>query len=569
MDAKEDIKRRLSVEDVIGSYLELKKAGRNFKALSPFTNERTPSFMVSPEKQIWHDFSANKGGDIFTFVMEMEGVDFRGALEILARRAGIDLNLYKSGGDSNAGLKRRMAEALALAERYYQATLAKNQKVVEYLRSRGINRTMIKLFGIGYAPVNGTALSAFLIRRGYNVRELKAAGLISARGNYDMFRGRVTLPLKDITGRTVGFTARIVGQDDHAPKYINTPQTLLYDKGRHVFGLHLAKNEVRRQDSVVLVEGNLDVVASFKAGVKNCVAIAGTALTEEHVKQLSRLSKNFTVAFDGDRAGVAATLRTVPIVQKYDVSLSVVELPKGKDPDDIIRDDKRQWRKLIDSSEYVIDWLMAYYERQYDLRTSQGKKRFSDRMVEVLSAVTDTVEAGHYLKRLAEKLGVSEDSVRAKLERQRQQPRRRKLTKKPRKSNGSDEGGNFTYIDTFLGMLVQYPETREALGKINRAMLQTRDQKRLYGVLVQDQPQKLKSLISTDNYVKIVMFQAEELYGSHDSNERLADAFELARRIAKDNLEMQKNRLTQAIRQAEDAGDIELRDRLLQEYTKL
>ena len=166
MDAKEDIKRRLSVEDVIGSYLELKKAGRNFKALSPFTNERTPSFMVSPEKQIWHDFSANKGGDIFTFVMEMEGVDFRGALEILARRAGIDLSLYKFGGDRNAKLKKRMAEALALAERYYQATLVKNTVVLEYLKERGITSALVKEFGIGYAPKSGTALSAFLIKRG-------------------------------------------------------------------------------------------------------------------------------------------------------------------------------------------------------------------------------------------------------------------------------------------------------------------------------------------------------------------------------------------------------------------
>ena len=240
MDAVEEIKSRLLVEDVVADYVELKRAGRNFKALSPFNSERTPSFMISPEKQIWHDFSSGKGGNMFSFVMEMEGVDFKGALEILARKAGVDLSLYQKGDAKAKQNKDKASAALELATKYYQQTLLKNQEALNYvLKKRRFNRQTLNDFRLGYAPNSTAALVDFLKRRGYEEGILKLAGLTAQRysGLGDMFRGRITIPLMDQQGSPIGFTARILNDDPNAPKYINTPQTVLYDKSRHVFGL--------------------------------------------------------------------------------------------------------------------------------------------------------------------------------------------------------------------------------------------------------------------------------------------------------------------------------------------
>ncbi|MFZ2166711.1 MAG: DNA primase, partial [Propionibacteriaceae bacterium] len=318
MDAKEDIRAKLAIEDVIGEYVQLKRAGRNWKGLSPFTAERSPSFVVSPDKQIWHDFSSGRGGDIFGFVMEMEGLDFRQALELLARRAGVDLEQYKqmgSGRGPSARSKERLYSALELAAKFYQAHLTKNQAALEYvLGKRAFTKQTVLTWQLGYSPNNGTALVDFLRSKGYKDAELKLAGLTSQNyrgGLQDMFRGRLQIPLCDATGRVVGFTARLLADDPKAPKYINTPSTPLYDKSRHVYGLHLAKEAIRKQGFVIMAEGNLDVISSHQAGVSQVVATAGTALTEDHLKTLKRLTGDIRLCFDADKAGLAATERAI------------------------------------------------------------------------------------------------------------------------------------------------------------------------------------------------------------------------------------------------------------------
>ena len=307
-DAKEEIRARINIEDVIGEYVQLKRAGRNFKGLSPFTGEKTPSFYVSPDKNIWHDFSSNKGGDVFSFVMEVEGVDFRGAMDILAKKAGVDLSAYSSkGAQEIARRKRRLLEAHELATQYYQQSLVRNQHAVDYVfKKRGLSKEIVQNFRIGYAPSNGDALVSFLTKKGFTKQELSQAGLTNRFGG-DLFRGRMTVPLMDSSGQVIGFTARIITDEPNAPKYLNTPQTLLYDKGRHVFGLSQAKEAIRQNDYAVIVEGNLDVVSSHQAGVRQVVATAGTAMTEHHLKALVRLSPHARLAFDGDAAGLAAT----------------------------------------------------------------------------------------------------------------------------------------------------------------------------------------------------------------------------------------------------------------------
>ena len=283
-DAKEEVRARLNIEDVIGEYVQLKRAGRNLKGLSPFTDERTPSFMVSPEKQIWHDFSSGKGGDIFTFVMLVEGMDFRQALEHLARKSGVDLSLFSGGDGRTAKRRARAREALKLAANFYQQNLVKSSAALEYVvKKRRLNRQMIGDFIIGYAPDQGDVLTKALEKRGFSRRELADAGLVNRFGG-DLFRGRMMVALSDGSGEVVGFTGRIIRDDPRAPKYLNTPQTLLFDKSRHIFGLYQAKEAIRKSDAAVIVEGNLDVVSSHQAGVKNVVATAGTAMTLQHLE---------------------------------------------------------------------------------------------------------------------------------------------------------------------------------------------------------------------------------------------------------------------------------------------
>jgi len=349
VDAVDEIKQRLAIEDVIGEYVELKRAGRNFRGLSPFGAEKTPSFMVSPEKQIWHDLSSGKGGNIFSFVMEMEGLDFKGALEHLSRKAGVDLAQYRSSNYAkNAQIKERLYSALELASKYYQLQLKGNKDVLEYvLKERAITKDTVVEFKIGYAPAGGQALSQFLLKKGFTVDEVKKAGLGNIfNGNLrDMFRERMMIALMDSQGRVIGFTARILNDDPNAPKYINTPQTLLYDKSRHVFGLHLAKDAIRKSDFAVVVEGNMDVIASHQAGVKNVVATAGTAMTTGHLKEISRFASDIRLSFDQDKAGQNATERTVILVTSMDIKLGVITIPSGKDPDELIKADKTVWQK--------------------------------------------------------------------------------------------------------------------------------------------------------------------------------------------------------------------------------
>ena len=302
-------KDRIAIEDVVGEYVQLKRSGRNFKGLSPFSNEKSPSLMVSPEKQIWHDFSSGKGGNVFGFVMEMEGLDFKAALELLARKAGVDLSQYKLNTGSNSKLKERLLGALEAAAHFYQVQLTKNNLALKYVReSREFSKETIIKFRLGYSPSAGKELLTHLLNKGFTADELKRVGLVTQRsgGLSDMFRGRLMVPLCDGVGAVVGFTARQLDADPNSPKYINTPATLLYDKGRQAYGLHLAKDAIRREGFVIIVEGNLDVIASNQAGITNVVATAGTAMTVSHLKTLRRFTSDIRLCFDQDGAGQKA-----------------------------------------------------------------------------------------------------------------------------------------------------------------------------------------------------------------------------------------------------------------------
>ena len=426
-DALAEIKSRLSVEDVVGQYVELKRTGRNLKGHSPWGVDKTPSFMVSPEKGIWHDFSANKGGDIFTFIMEVEGVSFKEALEKLAGQAGVDLTKYRGGDSAVAKKKSRAKEALALATKYYQACLVRNKSVCEYVfYKRNLNRGTVAEFKIGYAPASGKALVNVLKKRGFTEQELDAAGLLN-RFKSDLFKDRMMVPFIDTTGNVIGFTARILKKAE--PKYLNTPETLLFNKSKYIFGLYQAKESIRRDGFVVIVEGNMDVISSHQAGVKHAVATSGTAMTEPQLKTLSNLTSDIRLAYDGDEAGVKATERAIMMAGDLGIDLTVISDYHGaKDPDELIQKDPKLWQDAVKHSIPAVDWLLSKYEENLDLRKVPDKRKYSDIALTLLSYIKDEIERASYEEKVAKKLGVTVDILREKGNRLNE-----KLSEKPKK----------------------------------------------------------------------------------------------------------------------------------------
>ncbi len=577
MDAVEDIKQRLNIEDVIGEYVELKRAGRNYKGLSPFTSERTASFMVSPEKQIWHDFSSNKGGTMFSFIMEMEGVEFPGAIEILARKAGIDLSLYRRGDGKTAQRKERVYELLEVAAKYYQHVLLRHEVALKYLRqTRGYSKETIQTFRFGYSPDDGRSLGNYLVSKGFTSNELYDAGVITERrtGPVDMFRGRIMVPLSDGQGRVVGFTARLLHDEPNAPKYINTPSTIVYDKGRQLYGLHMAKQAIRTKGYAVVVEGNLDVVASHQAGVENVVAVAGTALTLDHLKSLSRLTEDVRFAFDQDRAGVAATERAIPIAQGLGLTLSIIEVPKGKDPDELIKQDPKLWQDITQHNTYVMDWLIAYYKLQHKPTTAQGKTAFSNVIIEAIRRLQDPVEQEHYLRVLAEELGVTLETVQRKFQNTTKETAPKKH--KPNKAQvveKTEELEHTIYQDQLLGLSLIAPSLRKSLKSLDEALMSGEERKKMLKLL-QDHPGKKETLTREDlreieDYAKIVAFKGEELYASFDQSARAEEFEALMRRLKSDRKHLKLRNIQKQIKTAEAAHDADALKDLLNQYNDL
>ena len=560
-DAKEEVRARLNIEDVVGEYVQLKRAGRNFKGLSPFSGEKTPSFFVSPDKHIWHDFSSNKGGDIFSFVMQVEGMDFRQALEHLARKANVDLSLYESKGSQDlARRKKRLLEAHSLATQYYQHSLLKNQHAIDYVfKQRGLSKQIVQDFKIGYAPTTGTALTQFLTKKGYNRQELSDAGLTNRFGG-DLFRGRMMVPLMDASGQVIGFTARILGGDDpNAPKYLNTPQTLLYDKSRHVFGLSQAKEAIRTSDYAVIVEGNLDVVSSHQAGVAQVVATAGTAMTEQHLRALKRLSGHVRLAFDADKAGIAATERAIPIASQVGVELTIISLPKGaKDPDELIQQDVSLWQKAIDSSQPAVDWILDQYSQREDLTTASGKRLFTTAALNVVRSLQDPVEQDHYENKIAAMIGSSLEAVRAKLA-SVAAPEATPVRRPVASAQARVEKDSTAYQDDLLSVALIDGPSQELFATIDCSAFATEERQAVAeyiakhtGKSIQSTPKELQKY---DTYVKILLLKAETRYADWNDQDRYFESARLLRQVINEHKKQTQAALTNQLRDAELSGD--------------
>lgn len=569
MDAVAEVKSRLNIEDVVGEYVQLKRSGRNFKGISPWTNERTPSFIVSPEKQIWHDFSSGKGGDMFSFVMEMEGLDFRGTLEHLARKAGVDLE--KFGDNQNRGRSRqkaRVIEALELAARFYQKQLSVNKQPLEYLiKRRHFNKQTLLSWQLGYAPNTGFALVDFLTKHGFTTDETKLAGVSTQRSGRpsDMFRGRIMIPLHDARGSVIGFTARLLedpstssGQAKDAPKYINTPQTPAYDKSRHVFGLHLAKEAIRKTGYVVVVEGNLDVIPSHQAGITNVVATAGTAITEQHLRELKRFTGDVRLCFDADQAGIAATERAIPLAQKAGVSLSIITID-AKDPDELIQKDAKAWQEAIEQAKYAPDWLIEHYKKALDLSSAQGKRAFTDALLATIRRLNDSVEQEHYLKLVAKTADTSLEAVRSKLATGGAAaailPRKKPTPSTAQLDKSAIEQQRLQ--DHFLAMALMQSKIRDLLKDMKPEYFSEGPPRIVLEFLQKNpdfkgQPQTAAQLHSVVEYVKIIGLQFEELYQDLPLEDLKEQAASLKNRAVARYVNTQKTRLAEQMQDTTD-----------------
>lgn len=592
MDEVAEVKNRLEITEVVGTYLPLKQAGRNLKAPCPFHNEKTASFTVSPDKGIYHCFGCNESGDIFSFVMKMEGLDFRQALEKLARQAGVELKARAGEGGAAKRERERLLEATALAAKYFQASLVKNRRVVEYVfGKRGLKKETVRDFLIGYAPDSWEALTGFLLKNGFTSQELLKAGLAGQRPGrssiYDLFRGRVMFTICDRDGRPVGFTGRVL--DNAEPKYYNTPQTPLYDKSQVIFGLHLAREVIRRTDEVVLVEGNMDVIASHQAGVRQVVATSGTALTLDQLRALGKLTKNVKLSFDSDRAGLAATERAIELGQKLGLTLRMIELPTGyKDPDELCAADSTLWVQAIAEAKYIVDYLFDRFESDYDLETALGKRQYADRLSSVLRRLGDPVERDHYVKRLAEKTGVSAEAVQAKID--APEPA---VEARGRLAAGSGAGG---------GRQVGQP-ARAAVRPAGRPSVRERLEQMVLSIVVTHRPARLilddltdhdfssannlavfhalsehadesdeelnNSLTDLTNDINILRLVGEQQFAALSPADRSIEAFDLARRLHDLSNRQLKHSLISRLREAEQNTDPELAERLTRKIQAL
>lgn len=416
MDDIELIKSKINIVDFIGEYLTLKKAGVNYKANCPFHGENTPSFMVSPERGIWHCFGCGRGGDIFKFLMEKDSLEFKDTLEILAQKAGVTLKKTKKG---EVDPKERLFAANTKAAQLFNYLLTKNKigaKALEYLHKRGLTDETIQTFNIGYSPNSWDTLTKFLKKRGFTIQEMTDAGLCvpSNSGCYDRFRGRIMFPLVDVRDRVIGFSGRVLGKEE--PKYINTPQTILFDKRRFLLGLNVTKSDIKKQNEAIIVEGEMDMLMSYQSGVKNVVASKGTAFTEEHIESLKKYTDTLSLCFDTDLAGDAAARRGIEMADRSGMNLKVIQVEGAKDPADTVLKNPDKWFDAVKNATPIYDYYLQSADKRYKVKNASDKKAIFAELLPIWSKIADPITKEHYTEKLAALLMLKDDMVRKELE---------------------------------------------------------------------------------------------------------------------------------------------------------
>jgi DNA primase len=475
------IKSKLNIIDVLGGYIRLEKAGTSYRALCPFHNEKSPSFMVSEEKQIWHCFGCQKGGDIFGFVMEIEGLEFREALKVLADKAGVRLEQYSQ---KKLEKENRTLEIIELATKFYEVQLwngAGKGKILGYLSERGLKEESIKEFRLGYAPRGWRNLLSFLNNRGYGNEEITKTGLLvqKERSNnfgdsyYDRFRDRIIFPIADYSGKIVGFTARVApGGDETQAKYVNTPETEVYHKSRILYGLDKARGEIKQKNCTLLVEGNMDVIAAHQSGIKNTIAVSGTALTSEQIDIIKRYSSRIKMFFDMDSAGEMATMKSLKLCFNKEVDVEVVSLPSGKDAADMAREDPAGLVQVVDKARNAMEYLFSKNLSGYDKNRVEDKKRVTKNLLEMIDSFSNEIEKSHWLQKMSEAFNIPETILTDTLKKATLIKRNPSNEKELESNNASPDARNKMEVLTeeIIGLALVYEDVWKNLVQLPMAL---------------------------------------------------------------------------------------------------
>jgi len=465
MSNVDEIKQRIDIVDIISDYIPLQKAGRNFKALCPFHHENHPSFFVFPEQQTWHCFGAcGMGGDVFSFIMQKEGINFSEALQLLASRAGIKLTDSKTPDKVQDNKKQRLFQLNATACEYYHYLLVNTkagEKARNYLNTRKISLQTAKEFHLGYSPGGWDTLKVFLTGKNYDEEDLKEAGLVIERetgGSYDRFRNHLMFPIYNDQGYIMGFGARTL--DGSLPKYVNSPQTLIFDKGSSIYGIDKAKPFIKKEGLVIIMEGYIDVLTAHQHGWQNTIAAMGTSLTENQVAITRKLARKIALALDSDTAGEEATLRSTAVIAGYldKTEVSVIEMPAGKDPDEVISENPELWQKLTEESVPILDFALKTVTSRIDRDNAKDKTTAVQKLLPLIDGIKDPVQQSHYERKLARILDIEETSIRATLEKWHASSTKRHTAVAIKQSEHSLQNKRNPVEEYCLILLYHYPE---------------------------------------------------------------------------------------------------------------
>ncbi|MCD6232761.1 DNA primase [bacterium] len=593
--AIEEIKSKLDIVDVIGSYIKLQKAGANYRALCPFHPDKNPSLYISPARQIWKCFGCGAGGSVFDFVMKIEGIEFGDALRILARKAGVELKSYRPELQTK---RQRLYEICELSCQFFEKQLkegSSGKRAKDYLIKRGLDEETISKWRLGYAPNMWQGVFNFLISKGYKKEEIVEAGLAvrkDARGEgiyYDRFRGRIIFPVFDLNSQVIGFGGRILAtsrekgkdvdgktSDIEPAKYINTPNTLLYDKSYVLYGLNFAKMDIRKEDAVVLVEGYMDVILSHKAGVKNVVASSGTALTPSQLDILKRYSENLITSFDMDTAGFSATERGIGLAQERGFNVRVIVMPQGSDPADVASKNPQKWQKLVAGSEDIFTFYFENAFSKFDKKSSEGIRSISNILLPRLKSIPNKILQAHWAKELARRLNVSSEVIFEELNK----------LKKTVAQGHYPEGGvvekeislkkiprQNLIEEKLLSLVFQKPGILDLIKKIDNHFFSES-----FNIIVGDfeqnfsgSPEKLDAFFSTsqDKYkggLKNLLESAALMAEVEKEKEPEKEAEICLKQIMVFNTRSQLEKLSEEIKEAEQKGDQEKTLQLVKEF---
>lgn len=588
MDNILEVKSKINIIDLIGTYTPLKKSGKNHKGLCPFHSEKTPSFMVSEDLQRYRCFGCGKSGDIFNFIIDIEGVEFADALKVLAERAGVKLDLKSDSYNKKAkDVTARVYEINESALKFYQHLLSKHKfgdVGREYIKKRQVSAKTIKKFGLGYAPNSWDSLSRYLISKKFTTDEIVNSGLgkyrKSSKNTYDIFRGRLMFPLKDNMGHVLGFSGRALF-DDQEPKYINTSETEVFHKERFLFGLDLAKTAIRKNNLAIIVEGEFDMISPFQAGFENIVASKGTALTMGQVNLLKRYAQTIVLIFDNDVAGAEASIRGIDIIKDCGLDIKIAVLPKGsKDPDELIKKNKEAFGDVVKNALPLWDYYFSYASNKYNFSNIFEKKKASEFLIKIIKEIEDEVVRSAYIKKFAVLFDVDESIVKSQLDKSVQTKRDRFTNDVPEKINlesgFEDFPGSEIYVLTLLMDLGK--EEFDAFSKIINPDYFTNSIIKDLFLEIKNSMGSLKSFEAKAFYDKIShshpsvfsLFEKVYLRGRFEDSESLGDEVVFA--ISRLKQAFQKRRrkeLAVAIAKAEAVSDTVLVAKLQKEVKEI